>query len=133
MTIPKGVGKWWSRAGIDPVAYVGGDEARVEAKALGGFLAKARKHLGKIPMARETLAMYYCLRDPTTPRWAKAIVAAALAYFVLPFDAVPDLLPIIGLGDDASILAAAYSAVAPFVTDAHRDQARAWIEAEGPA
>ncbi len=130
MTSRDDAASWWSKAGIDPAAYVGGDEARVEAKVVRGFAAKARKHLGKLPIARETLAMFFCLRDPATPRWAKAIVAAALAYFILPLDAMPDLLPIIGLGDDASLLAAAYSAVAPFVTDDHREQARAWIEQE---
>ena len=73
--------------------------------------------------------MYFCLVDPSTPRWVKAIVAAALAYFILPLDAIPDLLPLIGLSDDMSILAAAYASVSNFVTDEHRTKAAAWIGA----
>ena len=88
---------WWTKAGFDPGRFVGRDASATEAKARSGFLAKARRHFGQIPMARQAVAMYFCLADPT-PRWVKAIVAAALAYFVLPLDAIPDFLPFVGLG-----------------------------------
>ncbi len=132
MKTDEGGTSWWSKAGIDPGKYVGRDPSEAEAKARAGFVAKAKHHLKKIPMARETVALYFCLLDPTTPLWVKGIVAGALAYFVLPLDAIPDILPIIGLSDDASILAAAYTAVAAFVTEEHREKARAWIEHEQP-
>ncbi len=119
---------WWSKAGIDPGVYVGRDEATAEEAVRTGFAAAAKRHLRKFPLARETVALYFCLIDPTTPAWVKAIVAAALAYFVLPLDAIPDFLPIVGLGDDASILAAAYAAVSAHITPEHRDKAHAWIE-----
>ena len=122
-------GIWWSRTGFDPFQFVGRNEAASEASVRSGFLVKARRHLGQIPMAREAVAMYFCLVDPTTPRWAKAIVAAALAYFILPLDAIPDLLPLVGLSDDMSILAAAYAAVSNCVTEDHRTRAAAWIGA----
>ena len=61
------------------------------------------------------------------------VVGAALAYFILPFDAIPDFLPIVGLGDDASVLAAAFTSVSAYITDEHREKARAWIEDELPA
>ncbi len=123
---------WWSKAGIDPGKYVGRDRSEAEAKARAGFLAKAKHHLKKIPKAREVVALYFCLIDPATPAWVKGIVAAALAYFVLPLDAVPDLLPFIGLADDVSLLAAAYASVSAFVTAEHLEKARAWIEHEQP-
>ncbi len=122
-------GNWWTKAGFDPFRFVGRDEAASEASARSSFLVKARRHLGQIPMAREAVAMYFCLVDPSTPRWVKGIVAAALAYFILPIDAIPDFLPLIGLSDDMSILAAAYAAVANFVTEDHRTKAAAWIDA----
>ena len=129
MNAKKGEGSWWTKAGVDPFRFVGRDELASESSARSGFLVKARRHLGQIPMAREAVAMYFCLIDPTTPRWVKGIVAAALAYFVLPFDAIPDFLPLIGLGDDVSILTAAYASVSNFVTDDHRTKAAAWIDA----
>jgi uncharacterized membrane protein YkvA (DUF1232 family) len=130
METSPGATSWWSKAGIDPGKYVGRDPDAFEAKARSGFVAKAKHHLKKIPMARETVALYFCLLDSSTPLWVKGIVGAALAYFVLPLDAVPDILPIIGLSDDAGLLAAAYTAVAAFVTEDHREKARAWIEHE---
>ena len=44
------------------------------------------------------------LRDPRTPIGLKAILAAALAYVVLPVDLIPDVLPIIGQADDLTVL-----------------------------
>ncbi len=85
--------------------------------------------LGQMPLAQETVAMYFCLLDPKTPLWVKGTVAAALAYFILPLDAVPDLLPIVGLSDDAGVLAAALSAVSAHITDEHRARARGWMTA----
>lgn len=123
---------WWDKAGFDPGDYVGRDPGRDEAAARAGFVAKAKRHLGQIPGARQVVAMYFCMLDPATPAWVKAIVGAALAYFVLPFDAIPDFLPIVGLSDDASLLAAAFTTVSAYITDDHREKARAWIEDEVP-
>ena len=127
MNSQRGKGTWWTRSGFDPFQFVGDNESVNEASARSGFLTKARRHLGQVPMAREAVAMYFCLIDPKTPTWVKGIVAAALAYFIMPLDAIPDLLPLIGLSDDISILTAAYATVANFVTDDHRNRAAAWI------
>jgi uncharacterized membrane protein YkvA (DUF1232 family) len=132
MKTDSGEKSWWWKAGIDPGRYVGRDPSEAEAKARAGFVAKAKHHLKKIPKAQEVVALYFCLLDPATPHWVKGIVAAALAYFVLPLDAVPDLLPFIGLADDASVLAAAFAAASAFVTPEHLEKARAWIEHEQP-
>ena len=130
MKTDEGGTSWWSKAGIDPGRYVGRDPSEAEAKARSVFAAKAKRQLKRIPRAREVVALYYCLLDPATPAWVKGIVAAALAYFVLPLDAVPDLLPVIGLADDASILAAAHASVSMFVTPEHLEKAWAWIDHE---
>jgi len=44
------------------------------------------------------------LRDPRTPIGLKGILAAALAYVVLPVDLIPDAIPIIGQADDLTVL-----------------------------
>jgi uncharacterized membrane protein YkvA (DUF1232 family) len=121
----------WADA-IDPTLYVGRDEARNEATVRAGFAAKAKQCLRRLPLAQETVALYFCLLDPKTPMWVKGAVAAALAYFILPLDAIPDLLPLVGLGDDAGVLAATVTAVAGYITDEHRAKARAWMEVEVP-
>jgi len=129
----------WNRhkktAPIDPEAYVGHDAARNERVVREGFVAKAKRYLNRLPLAQETVALYFCVLDPKTPAWVKATAAAALAYFILPLDALPDLMPLVGLSDDAAVLAAALTAVSAHVTDEHRARARAWMDHEhlGPA
>ena len=70
------------------------------------------------------LAAYYCAFDNDTPLTVKATLVAALAYFVLPVDAIPDVLPVIGFTDDAAVLAIAINLVASHIHPAHREAAR---------
>jgi len=120
----------WKADPVDPEDYVGHDAARNEESAREGFVAKAKRYLRRLPLAHETAAMYFCMLDPKTPVWVKATAGAALAYFVLPLDAIPDLLPVVGLSDDASVLAAALAAVSAHVTADHRERARVWMAHE---
>lgn len=97
---------------------------RDENAILSETLALLRRIARKIPFASDALALYYCARDPMTETRVKLIVLAALAYLVMPVDAIPDLLPLIGFGDDAAVLAAAVAAVRGSITDLHRQKAR---------
>ena len=118
------------RAAVRPEDYVGADEAKNESVVREQFVGKARRFLKAIPMAGDVVAMYYCLLDGKTPLWVKGTIAAALAYFILPADAIPDIFPVIGMSDDAGVLAAALAAVSAHVSDDHRRRAREWIEGE---
>ena len=97
---------------------------RDEGGILSEALALVKKIARRIPFAEDALALYYCARDPGTDRKVKWIVLAALAYFVLPIDTIPDILPMLGYTDDAAVIAAAYAAVRHSVTDLHRQMAR---------
>ena len=68
--------------------------------------------------------LYYAARAPQTPQWARNVIYGALAYFILPVDAIPDLLPVVGYADDLGALAAAVGMVALYVTDEVKEQAR---------
>jgi uncharacterized membrane protein YkvA (DUF1232 family) len=89
------------------------------------FWAKARRLAAQLPFAEDLLTAYYCAFDRATPLSVKAALVAALAYFVLPYDLVPDMLPLIGFADDAAVLAAAIRMVAVHIRPEHRDAARA--------
>lgn len=117
-------------AAIRPEEYVGADQAKNERLVREKFADKAKQFLGRLPMAREVVAMYFCMLDPKTPIWVKGTVAGALAYFILPLDAIPDLLPLFGLSDDAAILTAALTAIAAYITDEHYRRADAWMAVE---
>jgi uncharacterized membrane protein YkvA (DUF1232 family) len=83
------------------------------------FWSKIRKTLGKIPFARNVIAMWHCMRDPATPLWVKIQIGGALAYFISPIDAIPDAIPVLGYTDDAAVIAATFGIVQAFVTDDH--------------
>ena len=60
----------------------------------------------KISFAKDVLALYNYMRDPLVSWHRKAIVAAALIYFISPIDAIPDIAPLIGYMDDLGVIAA---------------------------
>jgi uncharacterized membrane protein YkvA (DUF1232 family) len=78
----------------------------------------------RIPFAEDLLAAYYCAFDRNTPLRVKATLVAAIAYFVLPADAIPDVIPGLGFTDDAAVLATAIKLVADHIQPVHRDAAR---------
>jgi uncharacterized membrane protein YkvA (DUF1232 family) len=88
------------------------------------FWQKLLRFAGKIPFAEDLAAAYFCAVDPETPTKVRAILLAALAYFVLPFDAVPDFLAGFGFTDDAAMLAAAIGMVGSHISQRHRSRAR---------
>jgi uncharacterized membrane protein YkvA (DUF1232 family) len=97
-----------------------------------GFWKKLRKVAGKIPFAEDAAAAYFCAVDPRTPSKVKALLLAALAYFVMPVDVIPDFVAGFGFTDDAAVLALALSLVAGNITDDHRKRARAALHIPEP-
>lgn len=89
------------------------------------FWIKIKRVVAKLPFAEDLLAAYYCAFDRQTPRHVQATLLGALAYFILPFDFIPDMLPILGFTDDAAILATALRIVSSHITPEHREAAKA--------
>lgn len=67
---------------------------------------KLEKFGKKISFAKDLIALYHYLIDNSVSWHRKTIVAAALIYFVVPFDAIPDLAPLVGYMDDLGVIAA---------------------------
>lgn len=103
------------------------DLARNETTVRRNFWQKARRNLGRVPFTEDAVAAFYCASDKATPLPIRATLFGALAYFVLPFDAIPDLLLGLGFTDDAAIMLAAFTAARMHITEEHRARARAWL------
>ena len=102
--------------------------ARNEERVRRDFWRKAARVAARLPFAEDLLAAYYCAFDQATPFRVRAALVGALAYFVMPFDFMPDVLPLLGFTDDAAVLATAIRMVAGHITQEHRDAARAALK-----
>jgi uncharacterized membrane protein YkvA (DUF1232 family) len=97
-----------------------GDEAELRRR----FWTKLKGVAARLPFAEDLIAAYYCAFDRQTPTHVKAALIGAIAYFVLPTDFIPDVLPIVGFTDDAAVLATAIKLVASHIKPDHREAAQ---------
>jgi uncharacterized membrane protein YkvA (DUF1232 family) len=103
-----------------------GEEADTEKQAnkvKKGFWPVFKGAVSQLPFARDVVAAFYCALDPTTPKRVRAILLGALAYFIMPFDAIPDILAAVGFTDDIAVLAAAIAAVRSHMKAEHYQKA----------
>ena len=110
--------------GFEPADELAEDRESVRRR----FWIKLKRVVAELPFAEDLLAAYYCAFDKQTPRHVQVALLGAIAYFILPFDFVPDMLPVLGFTDDAAILATAIRLVANHITPEHRDAARAALK-----
>ena len=106
--------------GFEPADELAKDRESVRRR----FWTKLKRVVARLPFAEELLAAYYCAFDRQTPRHVQASLLGAIAYFVLPFDFVADVMPMLGFVDDAAVLATAIRMVAGHITSEHREAAR---------
>ncbi len=83
-----------------------------------------KKAARQIPFMEDVVAGYYCAIDSNTPTRVRAILLAALGYFVLPLDSIPDFILGFGFSDDFAVLAAAIAAVRSHISETHYALAR---------
>jgi len=99
-----------------------GEESEQEAKARKvqrRFWPTLKRAMRQVPFSRDVVAAYYCAMDPTTPLRTRGILLGALAYFVMPFDLIPDVLAMVGFSDDIAVLTAAFAAISGQIKEKH--------------
>jgi uncharacterized membrane protein YkvA (DUF1232 family) len=111
-------------AGFEPAEQLAKDRESVRKR----FWIKLKRVVAGLPFAEDLLAAYYCAFDKQTPRHVQVALLGAIAYFILPFDFIPDMMPILGFTDDAAVLATAIRLVATHIRPEHRDAARAALK-----
>jgi uncharacterized membrane protein YkvA (DUF1232 family) len=94
-----------------------------ERRVKRDFWRTLKKAARVIPYMDEVVAAYFCAFDPQTPTRVRMILLGALAYFVVPFDTIPDFLLGLGFSDDVAVLTMAITAVRGYITPAHRKAA----------
>ena len=97
-----------------------------------GVIPKLMRVIGRVPFADDLVSAWYAARDPLTPMKAKAVLYAAVAYFVMPADALPDVIVGLGFNDDATVLATALGVVGMYVKERHRRMARRLLRLPEP-
>lgn len=98
--------------------------ARQEDDVRRNFWRTAKRAARHVPFMDDLVAAYYCALDKDTPMRTKGILLAALGYFVLPADVIPDVLLGVGFTDDIAVLTAAFTAISGQIKPAHREAAR---------
>ncbi len=111
-------------AGFDPAEQLAKDRESMRRR----FWIKLKRVIAGLPFAEDLLAAYYCAFDKQTPRHVQVALLGAIAYFILPFDFIPDMMPVLGFTDDAAVLATAIRMVATHIRPEHRDAARAALK-----
>ncbi len=102
-----------------------GEEGRArEQRVREEFWPKFRSFAAKLPFAEDVAAAWFCAIDSKTPLRARGTLIAALAYFIMPLDFVPDLLAFVGMTDDIAVLTFAISTLRAHMTEEHYEKAR---------
>lgn len=90
-----------------------------EAFSESGFWNKLKKYAKTAgrEVVEKALLLFYAAQEEKAPKWAKATIAGALGYFIVPLDAIADITPAVGYADDLGVLALAIAAVATYIND----------------
>jgi uncharacterized membrane protein YkvA (DUF1232 family) len=106
--------------------------AEREERVRRDFWAKLRRVAGQVPFVEDIVAGYYCALDPATPMRVRGMLLAAIAYFILPFDLIPDIIAGLGFADDAALITAVLALVSSHITPVHRAAAARALDKELP-
>jgi uncharacterized membrane protein YkvA (DUF1232 family) len=89
-----------------------------------GAFRRLRRLIRHVPLIERTLGAYYCARDPQTPLYARGAIFFGIAYFIMPFDLIPDFIPVVAHLDDAAVMLLAIRLVSHRITPVHQEYAR---------
>lgn len=103
-------------------------QSQQEAKLRRKFWPTLKKAMAQLPFCEDVVAAYYCALDKQTPHHVRGVLLAALAYFILPIDLIPDFIAGIGFSDDIAVITTALSTLKHHITDGQRAAAKKALE-----
>ena len=89
---------------------------------------KLKREAANIPFVEDALTAHYCAFDRNTPLYVKLALVGAVVYFLVPDDLIPDSIPVLGVADDAAVLAGAMKIFAAHIKPEHRQAAKLMLE-----
>ena len=116
----------------ETLAHIKEDLSEAEQKQVvsSDFTPKALRFASSLPFVRDLIAGYYCMSDGNTPAQIKAAILIPLVYFVLPADAIPDIIPAAGFTDDLGVWLAALKLFGGHLNEQHYSSADALLKSE---
>ncbi|CDN49869.1 YkvA family protein [Neorhizobium galegae] len=96
---------------------------RRERQVRARFWPTLKRAVRQVPFSRDLIAAYYCAIDRRTPTRVRGVLLAALAYFIMPIDFLPDMFVLVGFTDDVAVLAAAFRMIQGHIADRHYEAA----------
>lgn len=106
------------------------ENARREKKVRKHFWRTMRKAARHVPFVEDVVTAYFAALDNRTPLRVRGTLLAAMAYFVMPIDLIPDFIAVFGFTDDVAVLTAAIAAIQAHIRPAHREMAREALASE---
>ena len=100
------------------------ENARREKKVRRHFWQTMRKAARHVPFMEDVVTAYFAALDNRTPLRVRGTLLAAMAYFVMPVDMIPDFIAVFGFTDDIAVLTAAIAAIQAHIRPVHRELAR---------
>ncbi len=129
----------------DKVQSNSNDEAmrefdKLKNNANDNDLTRVNKNIGNMNKGElkkiwdQVISLWEMTKDPTAQWESKAVAIGALIYTISPVDAIPDVVPILGLTDDAGVIAAAVAILGQALKKYAQEQNQNSIDVnEGPS
>lgn len=91
-----------------------------------GFWAKLKKFAGKWgdKLLLPAMTLYCAMKSPDVPLRDKTLIVGALGYLILPLDAIPDFIPMLGITDDLTAIFLVIKTLGKDITPEIKDEAR---------
>lgn len=91
---------------------------------------KAKRIASKVPGVTDVVALAFYMNSARAPLQHKLSIAATLAYFVMPFDIIPDFLGAFGYSDDLAVVAGLIAFIGSEAMKPYRVYAKKWLRGE---
>ncbi|QNK90506.1 DUF1232 domain-containing protein [Sporosarcina sp. resist] len=108
---------------FDPESSMPETENHYSDEKFWGKMMKYGKLAGKTTVYY-SLLLFYVAKSPEVPKSTKMIIVGALSYLIFPIDLIPDFIPVVGLVDDAGVIAAAVFKVISYIDEDIKNKAK---------